>query len=91
MAGTPGGHVVHPAASRQVREEQYLRICGNKFADLSLLRVSPVLEAVRIDSEANLLENTRNLSMLAYLLQKVFFSELCLEPWLLNMFPSAVC
>lgn len=62
----PGGHVVHPSASRQARNHQYLRICGSKFADLSLLRVSPVLEAVRIDPEADLRENTRNLSVLAY-------------------------
>ena len=57
-------YVVHPSASRRARKEQYLRICGNKFADLSLLRVSPVLEAVRIGSEADLLENIRNLSVL---------------------------
>lgn len=75
LDGAPRGHVVHPPASRQAWKEQCLRICGSKFADLSLLRVSPALEAVRIDSEADLLGNTRNLSVLVCLLQSVAFQH----------------
>jgi hypothetical protein len=72
LDGIPRGHVVYPHASRQARKEQYIRICAIKFADLSL-RVSLVLEVVRIDSEADLLENTWSLYMLADLLSRPLF------------------
>ena len=74
MDGTPRSHVVlSPGKERAT-------FSGRKFAYLSL-RASPVLEVVRIDSEADLLGDKRNLSVLAELLSRLT-SDIGLGPQL---------